>query len=262
MQADDRSKPNADRVARRRLLVATLCVAACVPLAAAPAATPAPLIMGTAETSYLSKWYRLIYGEASRRLGLRLQLAIYPSQRIGALLDQGAIDGEAARARIYGDAHPELIRVDESLFAVEFVLYAAGAVPEPKRLEDLAPARPRISYRRGVLFCERALASLSPPAHLFDVTQVDQGLMMLLSGHADYYCELDAAVVGAFVSGELKGVTTVRKVLVLEVAPLYPYLLRRHAELAPRLAAALRAMKAEGLVERFREEAMQEAARR
>jgi hypothetical protein len=85
---------------------------------------------------------------------------------------------------------------------------------------------------------------------------------MLLSGRADYYCDVDTAVQNALGSTELKGVTTIRKVLLLQAAPLYPYLVRRHADLAPRLAATLRAMKAEGLIERFRQEAMQDAARR
>ena len=249
---------------RRRLLAIALCLATLVAQAAPPTPAAAPFVMGSVdpETNYVSTWYRLTYGEAFRRLGLRLQVATYPTQRIGTLLDQGAIDGEVARARIYGDAHPELVRVEESVFDVEFALFATSDTPNLKRLEDLAPSRPRIAYRRGVLFCEKVLAKLSPPAQLSDVTQVQQGLLMLMSGRADYFCDVDLAVQSALVAGEFKGVTTIRKVLVLEAAQLYPYLLRRHADLAPKLAAALREMKAEGLLERYRQEALQEALRR
>src|SRR5438105_8402868 len=157
---------------------------------------------------------------------------------------------------------PELVRVDESVLDIEFVVDAASAVPAPKRLDDLAPTRPRIGYRRGVLFCEKVLAAMAPPARLSDVTEVDQGLRMLLSGRVDYYCDVDAAVQSALNSGEFKGTAVIHKALVLEAAPLYPYLHRRHAELAPRLAAVLKQMKAEGLIQRFRQEAMQEAAKR
>ena len=214
------------------------------------------------EPSYVARWYRQIYVEAFRRLGLSLQMATYPAQRIGALLDQGVIDGTVARARIYADAHPELIRVDESVFDAVFALYAANASLELKRLEDLPAMKLRVGYRRGVLYCEKALKSVLPPKQIFDLTQVDQALKMMLMGRADVFCGNDASVLSALDSAELKGVTTIRRVLVLETAPAYPYLHRRHAELAPRLAAALKAMKAEGLIERYRLEALREAARK
>jgi len=43
--------------------------------------------------------------------------------------------------------------------------------------------------------------------------------------------------------------------------PLYPYLHPKRAELAPQLAFALKEMKAEGLVERYRLEALRELGR-
>jgi len=222
-----------------------------------------PFVMGMVdpETTYVSKWYRRLYGEAFRRLGLRVELATYPTQRIGVLLDQGAIDGEVSRARIYEEAHPELIRVDESVIDIAFALHAVDATLELKRLDDLSAMKLRVSYRRGVLFCEKALATVLPLEQMVDVTHAEQGLKMLLTGRTDLFCDVDLSVLSALQSAELKGVTTVHRVLVLQTAPLYPYLLRKHAELAPRLAAVLKAMKAEGLIERYRLEALHEAER-
>ena len=227
-------------------------------------AEPAPpFVMGMVdpETTYVPKWYRRLYGEAFKRLGLRVELATYPTQRIGALLDQGAVDGEVSRARIYEEVHPELIRVDESVVDIAFALYAADATLELKRLEDLSAMKLRISYRRGVLFCEKALATVLPLEQMVDVTQAEQGLKMLLTGRTDLFCDVDLSVLSALQSAELKGATTIRRVLVLQTAPLYPYLLRKHAELAPRLAAVLKAMKSEGLIERYRLEALREVER-
>ena len=41
-----------------------------------------------------------------------------------------------------------------------------------------------------------------------------------------------------------------------EPVPLYAFVNRRHTELAPRLAATLRQMKAEGLIEQYRHETL------
>jgi polar amino acid transport system substrate-binding protein len=191
-----------------------------------------------------------------------MELASYPTQRIGALLNQGSIDAETARARIYAQAHPELIRVDESVFDIAFALYAANPAIAVKRLEDLRTLKPRAGYPRGVLYCEKALQSVLPPEQIFDTTQTAQGLLMLLSGRVDVFCAVDLAVQGALAeSADLKRVTGIRQLMVLEAAPLYPYLHRKHAELAPRLAATLKEMKAEGLIERYRTEALREAGR-
>ncbi len=239
------------------------CLALCLLFILPPAAVAQPFAMGMVdnEASFVAKWYGRIYLEAFRRLGLRVDLVSYPTQRIGVVLDQGLIDGEAARARIYADAHPELIRVDESLFDVTFGLFATNPAVELRRVEDLAAQKLRVGYRRGVLVCENTLVPVLPADQLADVTRVDQGLMMLAAGRSDVFCDNDIAVASALDVPELKGVTTIRQVLVLNVVPLYPYLHRRHAVLAPRLAATLKQMKAEGLIERYRLEALREAGR-
>lgn len=228
----------------------------------ARAASSAPFVMGTVDTesAHIFKWVQQIYGEAFRRLGIALEIVSYPTQRIGVLLDQGAIDGEAARARVYADAHPQLIRVEETVLDAAFELYAAKAL-ELKQLEDLRATKLRVGHRRGVLYCERALAAVLPPEQMLDVTEDVQGLQMLLAGRADAFCGVDLSIQSALRSPELKGNTAVRSVLVLQPAPLFPYLLRKHSDLAPRLAATLKAMKREGLIERYRQQAFGEIGR-
>jgi polar amino acid transport system substrate-binding protein len=231
--------------------------------ATVPAGPAPPFVMGMVEpeTTYLAKWYRRIYGEAFRRLDLPLQITAYPAQRIGVLLDQGAIDGEVVRASIYAEAHPELIRLDESVIDIVWGLYSANAALELKRLEDLPAMKLRATYRRGVLYCERVLKSVLSPEQILDVTQDEQAVTMLLAGRSDVFCSaniLDFSTLSGLSSAERKGIATIRRVLALDTMPLYPYLLRKHAGLAPRLAAVLKAMKAQGLIERYRLEALHE----
>jgi polar amino acid transport system substrate-binding protein len=253
------------RLDRRVLAAGLLCLLSLWQPAALAAASP-PIVMGMVdpETTYLGSWNQRIYGEAFGRLGLPMRMATYPVQRIGMQLDQGAIDGDVARTSIYGEAHPELIRVEESVIDIVWGLYSANASLELKRLEDLPAMKLRAVYRRGVLYCERALKSVLPAEQVFDVTQDEQGLMMLMKGRADVFCSndiVDFAKLSRQNASELNGAAATRRVLVLDATPLYPYLLRKHAELAPRLAAVLKAMKDEGLIERYRLDALREAGR-
>jgi hypothetical protein len=78
---------------------------------------------------------------------------------------------------------------------------------------------------------------------------------MLLTGRVDYFCEIDAALQSALRSPEFKGVTVRPLLTIGDRVVLYPYLSRKQAQLAPRLAAVLKEMKAEGLLERFRHQA-------
>jgi len=117
-----------------------------------------------------------------------------------------------------------------------------------------------VQYRRGVLVCENALKKWQPPDRMFDVTTTEQGLKNLLEGPAGFaHCDTRLAVTSALYSERFKGVTSIRELLVLgETQPLYPYLHRRNAALAPRLAEVLRQMKAEGLIARYQREVERE----
>lgn len=233
------------------------------PAAAAPAASSAAFILGTdqLETTSFGRWYRKLYAEAFRRMGVPLEIVHAPTQRLAVLLAQGAIDGEAVRALAYGQANPELVRVDVPVMDIVFTLYTAKPGFAVTRVDELAGTQ-RGAYKRGVIFCERLLKPLLPAERLADVTDSGQGLAMLLAGRADFFCDVNVAFEQAQADDSVKGAAAAHKLLELERSPLYPYLAPRHAELAPRLAATLRQMKAEGLIERYRQEAFGHAAGR
>jgi hypothetical protein len=81
----------------------------------------------------------------------------------------------------------------------------------------------------------------------------------LLAGRSDAYCDIDIYVREALNSDELKGATAVRKLFDIASVPTYPYLYRKHADLAPRLAAVLKQMKAEGLLAEYRKQVERES---
>ena len=220
---------------------------------------PHPFVMATdqPETAYEGKWQRLAYQEAFKRLGIPLEVDVMPTQRVSAMVDSGDVDGQFMRVRAYADAHPEQVRVDEPIYEVGFALWVSNPALTLSRLQDLAATSWIGAYKRGVELCQRALSPLVPADRLFSVSSEDVGLRMLLSGRVDYYCEIDAALQSALYSPEFKDAKSVRPLLTVgDRIILYPYLSRKQADLAPRLATVLKAMKAEGLLERFRHEAL------
>jgi polar amino acid transport system substrate-binding protein len=249
------------RVNRRRLLVAALLAwfaALPCPIHSEP---QRPFVMATdqPETSYEGKWQRLAYAEAFRRLGIPLEVEVMPTQRVSAMVDSGEADGQFMRVLAYAAAHPEQVRVDEPIYEVGFALWVSNPSLTLSRLQDLAATSWIGVYKRGVELCQRALSPLVSAERLSSVATEEVGLRMMLTGRVDYYCEIDAALKSALHSPEFKGVTSVRPLLTVgDRIVLYPYLSKKHAELAPRLVAVLKEMKAEGLLERYQHEALEQ----
>jgi len=242
-------------------------LAACALLALAPSAWAAPFVMGVDhdETTFGGQWMRRIYAEAFRRLDIPLQWEIYPTKRLTLMLEQGAIDGEVQRGAGYAAAHPQLVRVDEPVTVGQFALFVVHPTLRLDRIEDLPATNLRAEYRRGVVVCEKVLKQWQAADRLFDVTTTEQGLQNLLQAPPGQlvHCDTELAVTSALYSDRFKREKTIRKLLVLdEPAPMFPYLHRRNAALAPRLAAVLRQMKAEGLIARYRSEVEREFQRR
>ncbi len=250
---------------RRFAAALTLLLLSCLH-APGRAASTAPFAMGVDhdETSFAGRWISRIYGEAFRRLGVPLRFVVYPTKRLSVMLAGGEVDGEAWRAPDYAIAYPDLVRVDEAVVDGRFALYAAGSLARLERIEDLAAANLRVQYRRGVLVCENTLKRWQPAPRLSDVTSTEQGLRNLLESPADTaLCDTELAVESALHSARFKGAAPIVRLLSLSGSvPLYPYLHRKNAAMAPRLAAVLRQMKSEGLIERYRREVDREFARK
>lgn len=52
-----------------------------------------------------------------------MEITNMPLGRRDNMVEAGAIDGEMARIYSYGDAHPELVRVEESIMDFTFSLF-------------------------------------------------------------------------------------------------------------------------------------------
>jgi hypothetical protein len=228
-------------------------------LGQAPTAAGRPFVLAAdADPKLISfQWARLINEEAFRRLGLTVEVVNIPLARRNALLAD-AIDGELSRTSAYADTHPDLVRVEESVMDYTFSIFAVQPGLQARTLDDLPPSI-LIEYRRGILVCENLLKKSIPPERLSTVANSEQGVRKLLAGRTDVFCDIDTFVDQVRRSGEVPDAGKLRKLFDIAAVPAYPYLYRKHAELAPRMAAVLKQMKAEGLMEAYRRQAEREA---
>jgi hypothetical protein len=229
-------------------------------VAGAPAqAVPRPrlVLVGTTDSrdSLHGTWLALIYTEALRRLGYTLRYVDYPARRASAMSDRGLVDGEIHRVADYGRAHPNLVRVEEPHFAMRFAAYAVPPTHLGPGWGALATTAYRVSFRLGVMKCEQELPAVVAPDRLMRVPSAVLGLRQLAAGHADLFIDVDDVVQAALARPEFHG-TPVRRVALLEQVDVHAFLHKKHAALAPRLAAVLAQMKAEGLIERYRQQAL------
>lgn len=215
-------------------------------------AKPFVMMVDGEPATFGNRWGTRVYIEIFRRLGMPLQLEHYSLARRTALMEEGMTDGEAARVYAYGNGRPHLVRVEESVLDFSFALFAANPGVRLDRLEDLRSSSLLVEYRRGILLCENTLKQWVPAERISDVVTLQQGLKKLRAGRTDLYCDLDVLVRQELQSPEFKDAAIRKAIGVGNAVPTYPYLHKKHAALAPRMAAVIKQMKAEGLIEAYR----------
>lgn len=206
-------------------------------------------------STYLGKWEYLIYAEAFRRLNIKFELPVFPLKRLEVLANTGIVDGEAARISEYGEAHPDLIRVKEPLVYLNFSIYSANPKLNVKTLADIPHKNLTIEHLRNNMFCALTITKLFPHEKLIELTTSEQGIRKLLANRIDLYCDIDLRALSALHSLDLKASEIQRFYKVLDIkseVPLYPFLQKKHAALAVKLARTIKRMRAEGLIEKYR----------
>lgn len=185
----------------------------------------------------------MVAGEAFRRAGVQLRLARLPAERGLINANAGTDDGELTRIAGLETQYPNLVRVPEKLIDWEFAAFSKKATVSPTW--EVLRARP-IGHVRGWKIYEKELVGApfvmvsNDPEQLFRQLQLDR---------------IDVALYERW-----HGLSLMKRMGLKGIAPLEPliakremyiYLNKRHAALVPKLADALRAIKAEGLYDRL-----------
>lgn len=181
----------------------------------------------------------LLVAELFRRLGLEATVAFNPaSARALKLADNGTDDGLAARIAGLEEQYPNLVRVPEPVFHNDFVAVSLDAQPPVRNWNDLRSRS--VSYILGWQVFERNL----PPVRSLTLAKDSHQLLGLLKAG-----RVEVALLERWQArwqAREQGLSVVEHLPPLVSTPMYIYLNRRHAPLVDRLAAELRAMKAEG----------------
>lgn len=184
-----------------------------------------------------------VAGEAFRRAGVRLKLVKLPAERALRNVNAGIDDGDLTRIAGLEAEYPNLVRVPEKLMDWEFAAFSRNAAL-PARWDTLRGVP--VGHIRGWKIYERAMAGAP-----YVVTAEDP---------AQLFRQLQLGRIEVALYARWQGLDLLRREGIADVHLLEPtlarremfiYLHKRHAALVPRIAGALRAIKAEGLYDRL-----------
>ncbi|MEK6664698.1 MAG: transporter substrate-binding domain-containing protein [Pseudomonadota bacterium] len=233
-----------------RAVVATIFALASLVPGMAAAELPVLVLNDTNDAPYTapdsSGFLDAVAGEAFRRAGVTLRLVKLPAERALVNANLGIGDGDLTRIAGLETQYPNLVRVPEKLVDYTFAAFSKGATI-PARWETIR-TRP-VGHIKGWKIYEQQLAGA---AHILETEDAGQLFRMLERDRVDvalYERWLGAALV------RQQGIQGVRAIEPpLAKREMFIYLHKRHAALVPKLAAALKAIKAEGLYQRLYKE--------
>jgi polar amino acid transport system substrate-binding protein len=186
----------------------------------------------------------VLVGEAVRRCGYSLQLVRLPAERGLINANDGIEDGDLSRIAGLEKSYPNLIRVPEKIFDMEFVALTRQHSLRTARWSDLEAVS--VGHITGWKIFEQ---NLTPKTAVVTATTPEQLLDLLRLGR------VDAALYSRWMGLALARSTGMGDVRVAEpplaTREMYIYLHKRHADLAPRLAEALRQLKREGTYQKI-----------
>ncbi|MFA9216571.1 MAG: substrate-binding periplasmic protein [Sphingomonadaceae bacterium] len=234
----------------RAMLTLFVCLLLSLPAAAAPLS----LVLNTPLAAPLSTPAHdgaldLIYAELARRTGIAIVLQAMPAERGLQNANRGLDDGEVARVPGMEREYPNLVQVPEPVLRYQLVAFSRQAL----QLDGSASLRPYdVGIPHGWKILERLINQHQSRVSLAS----GQQLLAMLNKE-----RLDVVVLE-----RLQGLQLIRSMCLQGIRALRPplfegdgflYLHRKHADLVPPLAAALRAMKQDGSYQRIVDSVLQ-----
>ncbi len=185
--------------------------------------------------------------EIRKRTGIEIITHALPGERAIRHLKDEEIDGDWARVDGFENEVSGLIQIPEKVMRGPYLAYSLRndiKIEGWRSLEQYS-----VAHLRGWKIIDHNLK----PFHkkLFPVDSIESGFKVVAAGRADVFIHTPI-VVGAFLeeSGlRAKGVKALQPPL--DFFSLYIYLLERHAGLAKRIEAALKAIKADGTYDKI-----------
>lgn len=198
-----------------------------------------PMVSSPGKPGFIEELAR----EALRRAGYGLRVVPLPVERALQNANAGIEDGDLGRAAGFEKDYPNLIQVPQPLLELDFVAMSRRADVDVRGWPGLA--RYSVGYVTGSKLLERQLQGVAEQTSVRD----DAALFALLA--AD---RVDVVLIyrwGGYVAARQAGLAVrVHEPALLRV-PVFIYLHRRHASLAPQLATALGEVRQDGTWQRL-----------
>ena len=203
-----------------------------------------------------SRFLDILYKEAFSRLGYTFSHSIYPMKRTNFEVNSGRVDGACAWSQMDPEQlkkYPNLIQVKEPVWRASIHAYTRCAGIRINGRESLLQYKGTvIGHTRGVMTIEKLKRQLKGSGLRFHETlNTAQSIRMLASKRIDIFLDFSGAVAIALAKEEFKGLDIINAGPVIPSLPLYPYLHKKHADLAAPLARVLKQMKTDGSVNRI-----------
>jgi len=229
-----------------RLATSLLCLLLAL---AGPAAAAQTLVLNTDGAAPHSRadgsgFEDRIVAEAFRRIGVGVRLVQLPSERCLQNANQGIDDGNYPRIAGLSSLYPNLVMVSEPMSSFPCAAFTRDPGLKTPAWADLRG--PRVAYVVGWKLVELNV----PEVGTLQRARDQEALFALLDkGRAQ------VVIADLHTGREIirrKGYKGMRALLPpLADPPMFIYLHKRHADLAPKLAEALRQMRRDGTVERL-----------
>ena len=183
--------------------------------------------------------------EAFRRIGVDVKLVSLPSERSLHSANLGEVDGEGLRVPGLASQYPNLVQVPERYIGISFVAFAKDTSIRLDQGWDSLKSH-RVAFINGWKMFENNAGGAK------SVNKVDKAEQLFLM--------LDGGRIDLALYTRTDGVALARHMGLSSIAPLTPalkdvdmylYLHRKHEALVPKLAQALREMKADGSYNRI-----------
>jgi polar amino acid transport system substrate-binding protein len=176
--------------------------------------------------------------ELFRRIGVEARLTALPAERALINANSGIDDGDMFRPPGIEEIYPNLIMVPEKLVDFEFIAYSKRPEIKIRNFDDLKPYA--LGFVRGYKNIEsrvtqvREVALVTNTEQLFDLIDNDRVDIIIIGR------------IGKMVNQEAVAHRLTAHQPALFSTGMHLYLHQKHAALVPRLAQALKGMKADG----------------
>lgn len=212
------------------------------------AGEPTLVLSDTYEAPYTTErgdgFLDLVIKESFRRAGLNLKMVRISPERALLNANAGIEDGVSARIAGLEKNYPNLVRVPEKVLDFPFVAFARQAQLSSASWESLASVS--VGHIQGWKIFEQ---SLKPGTATTLVDTAEQLFSMLDKNR------IDVALYERWLGLALAKKMGIKNIHVVDPPlaerEMFIYLHKRHADKVPAIAAALRAIKAEGLYTRI-----------